>query len=182
MVVVVDDEDDRRFRSAGCFGRVLSVRMRCGLRYWEEALDDLCQILQLHWLVELHTVMASDIAQGVGRDITGQNDDRDLAMKLFPQLRDDLEPVHTVWQIVVCKDEVRSDRPARDQFQRCDTVRRCYRAMALVLEGERRGIRARRDRPRRPGSRQCGERLQLPRHLCPADGAQVAVPFRSVRA
>ena len=95
------------------------------------------QILQLHWLVELHTVMASDIAQGVGRDITGQNDDRDLAMKFFPQLRDDLEPVHTVWQIVVCEDEVRSDRPARDQFQRCDTVRRCYRAMALVLEDER---------------------------------------------
>src|ERR1700730_5975571 len=57
-------------------------------------------------------------------------------MKLFPQLRGDLEPVHTVWQIVVRKDEIRSGCPPRDQFQRSNAVRRRRRAMALVLEEE----------------------------------------------
>ena len=136
VAVVVDDEDDGRLRTAGCLGRVRSVRMRRGLRYREETLDDLRQLLQLHRLVELHTVLTRDIAQGAGRDIAGQNDDRDLAMKLFPQLRGDLEPVHAVRQIVVGKDEVGPDRPARHQFQRCDAVRRRCRAMALVLEDE----------------------------------------------
>ena len=57
-------------------------------------------------------------------------------MKLLPQLRGDLQPVHAVWQIVVRKDEVRSDRPSRHQFQRRDAVGRRRRAMALVLEEE----------------------------------------------
>ncbi len=57
-------------------------------------------------------------------------------MKLFPQLRGDLKPVHAVRQIVVCEDEVGSDRPSRHQLQRRDAVgRRCH-AMALVREEE----------------------------------------------
>ena len=54
-----------------------------------------------------------DIAQGTGRDITGQNDDRDLAMQLLPQLCGDLEPVQAAGQIVVGEDEVGPDRPSR---------------------------------------------------------------------
>ncbi len=80
------------------------------------------QILQLHRLVELYAVLTRDIAQGAGRYIAGQNDDRDLAMKLLPQLRRDLKPVHAVRQIVVGEDEVGSDRSSRHQFQRRDAV------------------------------------------------------------
>src|ERR1700756_828207 len=58
-------------------------------------------------------------------------------MKCLPQLRSDLEPVHTVWQIVVCKNEVRSHRPTGRQFLRYDAVRRRYHAMALGFEKKR---------------------------------------------
>ena len=156
--------------------------MHRGLRYREETLDDLRQLLQLHRLVELHTVLERDIAQGAGRYITGQNDDRDLTMKLLPQLRGDLKPVHAIRQIVVCKDEVRPDRPSRHQFQRRDAVRRRCRAMALVLEEELEelahvGIVL--DDQDRAGAAQ---HLQRSRHLCRADGVQAAVPSRSVGA
>ena len=87
-----------------------------------------------HRLVEPHAVLERDFAQGLGGDITSQNDDRDFTMKLFPQFCGDLKTVHTVWQIEVCKDEVRSDRSLRHQFQRCGAVRRCHRTMALVIE------------------------------------------------
>ena len=71
-----------------------------------------------------------------GRDITGQDDDRDLAMKLLPQLRGDLQPIHAVRQIVVGKNQVGSDRPARHQFQRRGAVRRRRHSMALFLENK----------------------------------------------
>ena len=90
--------------------------------------------VQFHRLVELDTVLTRDIAQGAGRYITGQNDDRDLAMKLLPKLCSELKPVHAIGKIVVGKDEIRPDRPSRHQIQRCDAVGRCCRAMALVLE------------------------------------------------
>ena len=77
-----------------------------------------------------------DVAQGAGRDVAGQNDDRDLAMKLLPQLCGELEPVHAVGQVVVGEDEVGPDRASRHQFQRCDAIRRCCRSMAFVLEKE----------------------------------------------
>ena len=107
-------------------------RLRRGSRRWMAC----SQLLQLHRLVELHAVLTRDIAQGVGRYVAGQDDDRDLAMQLFPQLRGDLEPVHAVRQIVVGQDEIGPDRPSRHQFQRRDPVRRRRRAMALVLEQE----------------------------------------------
>src|SRR3546814_41097 len=58
-------------------------------------------------------------------------------IEILPQFRGELEPVHAVRQIVVGKDEVRSDRAARHKFQRCDAVRRGCHAMALVLENHR---------------------------------------------
>ena len=69
-------------------------------------------------------------------DVAGQNDDRNLAMKLLPQFRGDLEPIHAVRQVVVGEDQVGPNRPARHQIQRRDAVRRRRHAMALVLEEE----------------------------------------------
>ena len=150
--------------------------MRRGLRHREETLDDLRQLLQLHRLVELHAVLARDVAQGAGRDIAGQNDDRDLAMKLLPQLRGDLKPVHAVRQIVVREDEVGPDRPSRHQFQRRDAVRRCRRAMAFVLEEKLEelahfGIVL--DDQDRAGA---ASSLRRPVIACRADGVRVAAP------
>ena len=146
-------------------------------------MDDLRQLLQLHRLVELHTVLLRDIAQGVGRDVTGQNDDRDLAMKLFPQLRGDLEPVHAIRQIVVCEDEVRSDRPSRRPIPapRCrqaplprdgpSSLRTKFEKFAhfgIVLDDQDRASAV--------------NAFSRSRHPCRADGAQAAVPLRSVGA
>ena len=55
-------------------------------------------------------------------------------MKLFPQFRGDLKSVHAIRQIMVCKNEFRSNRPLCHQFQRCGAVGRGCRVMALVLE------------------------------------------------
>ena len=164
--------------SAGCGARGCVA----ALRRWQETLDDLRQLLQLHRLVELHTVLQRDIAQGAGRDVTGQNDDRDLAMKLLPQLRGDLQPVHAVRQIVVRKDEVRPDRPSRHQFQRRDAVRRRCRAMAFVLEDQLEefahfGIVL--DDQDRAGA---ANAFDDPVIYARADGVHAAAPFRSVAA
>ncbi len=77
-----------------------------------------------------------DLAQGTGRYVAGENNGRDMAKKLFLELRDDLEAVHAVRQIVVCEDEIGSDRPLRHQVQRRDAVGRRCDAMALVREEE----------------------------------------------
>ena len=84
LAVVVDDEDDGRPGIAGRFGRVRNRAMHRGLRRREETLDDLRQLLQLHRLVELHAVLERDIAQSIGRYVTGQNDDRDLDDEVSP--------------------------------------------------------------------------------------------------
>ena len=67
-----------------------------GRRYRQEPLNDLRQLVQLHRLVELDAVLQRDLAQGTGRDIAGQDDDRDITMKFLPQLRDELEAGHAV--------------------------------------------------------------------------------------
>ena len=72
----------RRTRSAVAGAR--SARLQPGARGREQTLDDLRQLLQLHRLVELDAVLKRDIAQDVGRDIAGQNDDRDLRDEASP--------------------------------------------------------------------------------------------------
>jgi hypothetical protein len=39
-----------------------------------------------------------------------------------------------VWQVVICKDEIGTDRASRHQFERGNLVRRRYSVMALVPE------------------------------------------------
>ena len=103
-------------------------------------------------------------------------------MKLLPQLRGELEPVHAVRQIVVCKDEVRSDRPSRHQFQRGDAVGRCCGAMAFVLEEELEefahfGI-VLDDQDRASAANVFND----PVIACRADGVHAALPLRSAGA
>ena len=110
--------------SPACFNVVWRTCRRDGLRCWQEALDRLCQLVQFDRLVELDTVLKRDIAQSAGRDIAGQNDDRDRTMKLLPQLCNKLKSVQAVGKIVVGEDEIRTDRPSCHQIQCCDAVTR----------------------------------------------------------
>src|SRR3954452_23306516 len=93
VAVVVDHVDDGR---AARFGSVPNRKMRLGTCLWEEPLDDLRQFIELHRFVQMNAVLERYIAQGPCRYVAGQNNDWDLAMNVFPQLRGDLEPVHTV--------------------------------------------------------------------------------------
>ena len=75
------------------------------------------QLLGPDRLVQMHAAVAGDLAQGVGRDITGQDHGRDVVLELLSQAGDDLEPVEPVRQVVVGDDEARNG-PLRCQLQR----------------------------------------------------------------
>ena len=94
--------------------------MPCGSRRGQMALDGLGQLLQPHRLGELDAVMTGNITQRACRYVTGQDDDRDPTMKLRAQRLDNLEPIQTLRQIVVRKDEIRPDL----RLARLDRVRR----------------------------------------------------------
>jgi hypothetical protein len=46
-----------------------------------------------------------DLAQGIGRDVAGEDDSRDLVTERLPQTGDNLEAVQTLRQIEVGDDE-----------------------------------------------------------------------------
>ncbi len=75
-----------------------------------------------------------DLAQGVGRDVAGEDDSRDLMTERLPQAGDDLEAVQTSRQIVVGDDEIRAYRPSRRQFQRLSPILGRRRAVTLAFE------------------------------------------------
>ena len=64
-------------------GATRSGRSQTALQNRKQTLDRLVQLLQLHRLVEMYTALARDIAQRAGRYVTGQNDERNLAMQRF---------------------------------------------------------------------------------------------------
>ena len=88
----------------------------------QEFLDRACQLAELDGLVEMNAVVKGDIAQGLGRNIAGENDERSLSIELLPQSLRHLNAVHTIWQVVVGKDKIRSRHPARHRFQSSGTV------------------------------------------------------------
>ena len=136
MTVVVDNKDDLP-EIVGRFSVETDwPEMSCGSRRREEALDGLCQLLQPHRLVELDAVMTRNIAQRACRYVTGQDDDRDPTMKLRTQLLDNLEPIQSLRQIEVRKDEIRPDLASRDQIECGDPVWCRSGEAALVLEQE----------------------------------------------
>ena len=110
-------------------------------------------------LAEMHAAGVGDLAQGIGRDVAGQDDRRDFAMRATRAGRDDCAG-QIARQIVIGDDEIRQQRPPRRQFQRlspsvdgaCGVPRPRTAAPAS---------RAPRDRPRRSGSRRLclGDRL-----------------------
>ena len=103
-------------------------------------------------------------------------------MKFLPQLRGELKPVHAIRQIVVGKDEVGPDRPSRHQFQRCDAIRRCRRAMALVLEEELEEFAHLRIVLDDQDRASAASAFSYPVIHARADGVQAAVPLRSAGA
>ena len=122
QVVIVDDDDPGSARSAQGFSSVARrYDVRVG-RFGQEFLDRARQLAQLDGLVEMNAVVKGDIAQGLGRNIAGENDEWNLPIELLPQFLRDLNAVHAVRQIVVGKDEIRSHRPARHHFQSGGTV------------------------------------------------------------
>src|SRR5665213_376848 len=108
--------------------------MHCGSRRREEALHGLCQLFQAHRLVELDAVMTYDSAQRACRYVTRQDDDGDPTMKLRAQLLNNLEPIQSLRQIVIRKDEIRSELASRDKLERGDPVWSCGGVATLVLK------------------------------------------------
>ena len=90
--------------------------MRVG-RFGQEFLDRPRQLAELDGLVEMNAVVKGDIAQGLSRNIAGENDERSLSIELLPQSLRHLNAIHAVWQIVVREDKIWSHRPARHRFQ-----------------------------------------------------------------
>src|SRR4051794_8725647 len=86
----------------------------------------------------------SDLAQGVGRDVAGENDRWDLVIERLPQPSDDLQAVQTLWQIVVDDDEIRAYRLSRRQFQRPSSILGGRCAVTLFLEQQRQHLAHRR--------------------------------------
>ena len=82
-VIVINDEDHRRTRTARHFGRTRRPRLNRRMRQRQQALDGSGQLFQLHRLAELHAALKRDAAQRAGRYIAGQDDRRDRAMQCF---------------------------------------------------------------------------------------------------
>src|SRR5271170_5230229 len=82
----------------------------------------------------MNAVVKGDIAQGFSRNITSKNDEGSLSIELLPQSLRDLNAVHTVWQVVVGKDKIRSRHPARHRFQSSRTVDGGRNGIALFVE------------------------------------------------
>lgn len=136
VTVVVDDKDCGR-RGTGCLvAGERSARAQPGARGREEPLNNLRQLLYLHWLVQLDAVLKRDIAEDVGGNIAGQNNDWNRMVKFLPQLCDELEAVEAIGKVVVRDNEVRPDGPANNEFEGCNAVTRRRGAMALFLQQE----------------------------------------------
>ena len=88
-------------------------------------------------LVELNAVVHGDVAQRLGRNIAGQNDAGNLSIEELAQAPRNLDPRHTIRQIVIGKDDVRRGRPARDPAQRARPVDRGRDAVAFVAHDRR---------------------------------------------
>ena len=81
--VIVDHEDGRQSRSAGR-GGLSGARFRRRRRLSEAAPDQVHQLLRLHRLVQVQVAPLGDLAQGVGRDVAGEDDGRDLVIERSP--------------------------------------------------------------------------------------------------
>ena len=103
----------RRWSPAGDrrrFGRLPVARSWRRVQFSKTAPDQGHQLPRLHRLVQVQVAALGDLAQGVGRNVAGQDDRRDLVTERLPQAGDDLQAVQAVRQIVVGDDEVRAYR------------------------------------------------------------------------
>jgi hypothetical protein len=91
------------------------------LRLGEETLDVARQLLGPDRLVQMHAAVASDLAQGVSRDVTGQDHGRDFVLELLSQAGDHLQPVEPVRQVVVGDHEAWNG-PLRCQLKRLAAI------------------------------------------------------------
>ena len=133
-VVVVDDDDRGSARSARAFMSVMRRQDQRLGRLRQELLDRARQIVQFDGFVEMNAIVKGDIAQGVGRNVAGENDEWNSPIELLPQFLGDLNPVHAVWQIVVGEDQIGPHRPARHRFQSSGAVDGRRRLIALIVQ------------------------------------------------
>src|SRR6185436_4331859 len=82
----------------------------------------------------MHATVPGNFAQGIGRDVTGQDNGRDVVLELLPQACDDFEPVDAVRQVVVGDDQVRDGRPLHHQLQRLAPIGGHQSVMTVVVE------------------------------------------------
>ena len=155
VAVVVDHEnggpragsrDDRRSRRlVGAFGCGASAR---------KARICLRQHFRFGGLAEMHAAGVGDLAQGVARDVAGQDDGRYFAAQRLAQPRDDLGAGQIPRQVVVGDDDVRQAiAPRAASCERLVRAGDGGRPVSLVPRTASRASRAPRDRPRRSGSR-----------------------------
>ena len=85
----------------------------------------------------MQVATVGDLAQGVGRDVAGEDDSRNLVTEPLPQAGDNLKAVQTLRQIVVGDDEVRAYRPSYRQLQRLSPILGGRCAVTLAFEQKR---------------------------------------------
>jgi len=102
----------------------------------EQPLDQLQELARLRRLVALNAAVPGDLSQSLGRDVAGQDDDRDLPTERLAQLRRDVEAVLAARQIVIGNQDIRANRSAGDQRQGVSALRGGRSPMAFVREEE----------------------------------------------
>ena len=115
-------------------GQLLHAVWRGRARLGKEALGKARQLLCPDRLVQMHTAVAGDLAQAIGRDVACQDNGRDCVLSLLLQPGDDLEPVEALRQVVVGDDQVRHGRPLGCQLQRLVPICGDDSAMTLVVK------------------------------------------------
>src|ERR1700691_680503 len=133
--VVIIDDDDPGAQGSAQRGRSFARRSDVWVgQSGQEFFDHPRQLGQFDGLVEINAVVKGDIAQGLGRNIAGENNEWSLSIELLPQSPRHLNAVQTVWQVVVGKDKIRSRPPTRHRFQSSRTVDGGRNGIALFVQ------------------------------------------------
>ena len=94
VAVVVDDVNDRPGENDGVDG--LPRRPHAGADHRKQIGDDLQQLPRPDRFAEPRIMLERDIAQSTGRDVAGQDDDRDFPPQPFADFRGGLQAIHPV--------------------------------------------------------------------------------------
>ena len=101
-------------------------------RLRQQLVDGLRQFADLDRLVELDAVVQRDIAQRVGRDVAGEDDEGNLAVQPRAQALRDFDAIQAVGQIVIGQHDIRRPDRAFQPLQRHAAVEDAGNVVTLV--------------------------------------------------